>query len=140
MSIRFMKHGVKNVSFNLFHVLSHTGKAAEVWSWPLTSIYCPVQECVELYLHSPNSPSWRGDQLKKSTGSTLPFTFISRSDSSMLCVSRPFRITKRNCTAEVQHYPLKTYGGNTRTAPRINIAHTWRWVRKNKISLLRTGF
>jgi hypothetical protein len=24
-----------------------------------------VKECVELYLHSPNMPSWRGDQLKK---------------------------------------------------------------------------
>jgi len=34
-----------------------------------------VKECVELYLHSPNTPSWRGAQLKKSTGTTLPFTF-----------------------------------------------------------------
>jgi hypothetical protein len=24
-----------------------------------------VKECVELYLHSPNTPSWRGAQLKK---------------------------------------------------------------------------
>jgi hypothetical protein len=24
-----------------------------------------VKECVELYLHSPNMPSWRGAQLKK---------------------------------------------------------------------------
>jgi hypothetical protein len=23
-----------------------------------------VKECVELYLHSPNTPSWRGAQLK----------------------------------------------------------------------------
>jgi hypothetical protein len=30
-----------------------------------------VKECVELYLHSPNTPSWRGAQLK-STGTTLP--------------------------------------------------------------------
>jgi hypothetical protein len=27
-----------------------------------------VKECVELYLHSPNTPSWRGDQLKKAQG------------------------------------------------------------------------
>jgi len=27
-------------------------KAAEAWSWRLTSIYCPVQEFVELHLHS----------------------------------------------------------------------------------------
>jgi hypothetical protein len=32
-----------------------------------------VKECVELYLHSPNTPSWHGAQL--STGTTLPFTF-----------------------------------------------------------------
>jgi len=27
---------------------------------------------VELYLHSLNAPSWRGAQLKKSTGTALP--------------------------------------------------------------------
>jgi hypothetical protein len=31
-----------------------------------------VKECVELYLHSSNTVSWRGAQLKKSTGTTLP--------------------------------------------------------------------
>jgi hypothetical protein len=34
-----------------------------------------VKECVELYFHSPNTPSWRGAQLKNSTGTILPFTF-----------------------------------------------------------------
>jgi hypothetical protein len=33
-----------------------------------------IKEWVELYLHSPNTPPWRGAQLK-STGTTLPFTF-----------------------------------------------------------------
>jgi hypothetical protein len=34
-----------------------------------------VKECVELYIHSPNTPSWRGVQLKN-TGITLfYFTF-----------------------------------------------------------------
>jgi len=32
-----------------------------------------VKECVELYLHSPNMPPWRGAQLK-STGTTLPLS------------------------------------------------------------------
>jgi len=41
------------------------GKEAGVWSWPLTSIYCRGQECVELYPHSFNTPSWCGAQLKK---------------------------------------------------------------------------
>jgi len=30
-------------------------------------------------IHSPSMHSWRGAQLKKSTGTTLPFTFISYS-------------------------------------------------------------
>jgi hypothetical protein len=30
-----------------------------------------VKECVELYLHSPSMSSWRGAELKKSTGTTL---------------------------------------------------------------------
>jgi hypothetical protein len=36
------------------------GKAAGAWSWPLTSIKCRGQECLELCLHSPNTSSWRG--------------------------------------------------------------------------------
>jgi hypothetical protein len=35
-----------------------------------------VKEWVELYLHSPNTPSWRGAQLGGSTGTTLPLPFI----------------------------------------------------------------
>jgi hypothetical protein len=35
-----------------------------------------VKECVELYLHCRNTPSWRGAQL--STGATLPFTFTTQ--------------------------------------------------------------
>jgi hypothetical protein len=31
-----------------------------------------VKECVDLYFHSHSTPSWRGSQLKKSTGTTLP--------------------------------------------------------------------
>jgi hypothetical protein len=40
-----------------------------------------VKECTELYLHSPNVPSWHGAQTKnkKSTG-TLPFTFTFNRD------------------------------------------------------------
>jgi hypothetical protein len=34
-----------------------------------------VKECVELYLHFPNTPSCRCAQFKKSTGTTLPFAF-----------------------------------------------------------------
>jgi hypothetical protein len=41
------------------------GKAAGAWSWPLTSIQCRGQQCVELYLHSPITPSRHGAQLKR---------------------------------------------------------------------------
>jgi hypothetical protein len=40
------------------------GNAAGTWRRPITSISCRGQECVELYLHSPNTPPWRGAQLK----------------------------------------------------------------------------
>jgi len=33
-----------------------------------------AKECVDLYLCFPNTPSWRGAQLKRSTGTTLYFT------------------------------------------------------------------
>jgi len=38
------------------------GKAAGVWSWPSTA---EVKNVQALYLHSPNTPSCRGVQLKK---------------------------------------------------------------------------
>jgi hypothetical protein len=34
-----------------------------------------VKERVELYLHSPNTSSWRG--ARGSTGTTVPFTFTN---------------------------------------------------------------
>jgi hypothetical protein len=39
-------------------------KATGTWSWPLNSTLCRGKDCVALYLHSPNTPSWRGAQLK----------------------------------------------------------------------------
>jgi hypothetical protein len=44
------------------------GKAAGAWSWPLTPSSAEVKEWVELYLHSPNTPSWRGAQLGGAQG------------------------------------------------------------------------
>jgi len=39
-------------------------KVAGAWSWPLTSNLVPSQRMSGLTLHSPNTPSWRGAQLK----------------------------------------------------------------------------
>jgi len=52
-----------------------SGKAVGAWSWPLTSIYSRGQECVELYLHSHNTPSWRSSQLKRKLRDNFTFTF-----------------------------------------------------------------
>jgi hypothetical protein len=35
-----------------------------------------VKECAELYLHSPNKPSWRGAQLKHRDNFIINFTFL----------------------------------------------------------------
>jgi hypothetical protein len=53
-------------------------KAAGTWSWPLTPSSAEVKECVELYLHSPNTPSWRGAQLKHRGNFTLVYTLLLR--------------------------------------------------------------
>jgi hypothetical protein len=45
------------------------GKVAGEWSWRLTSSSAEVKGCVELYLHSPTTSSWRCAYL--STGTTL---------------------------------------------------------------------
>jgi hypothetical protein len=46
-------------------------KAAEAWSWPLTS---GVKECMELYLHSLSMLSRRGAQFKKNHRDNYIFT------------------------------------------------------------------
>jgi hypothetical protein len=51
------------------------GKAAGSSSWPFTTILCRGKESVELYLHSPNTPSWCGAQLRKARGQ-LCFTLL----------------------------------------------------------------
>jgi len=35
-----------------------------------------VKECMELYLHSPDTPSWHGAQLKKKHRDNFTFIFI----------------------------------------------------------------
>jgi len=39
-------------------------KAADAWSWPLTSIYCAGQRMSGVISPLPHTPSWLGDQLK----------------------------------------------------------------------------
>jgi len=38
----------------------------------------PIKELVELYLHSPNTPSWRGAQLKNAEAQILRPNMILR--------------------------------------------------------------
>jgi hypothetical protein len=64
-------------------------KAAGAWSWPLTSICCRVQECMELYLHSSNTPSWRGAHLKHGDNLMSTFYIFSFSIESRLRAGQP---------------------------------------------------
>jgi len=43
-----------------------------------------VKECVELYLHSPNTPPWRGAELKKGTGTTLPLLYVVHKETKQI--------------------------------------------------------
>jgi len=45
--------GPPSLLSNGYQRLFPGNKAAGAWSWPLTSSYCRGQECVELYLPSP---------------------------------------------------------------------------------------
>jgi hypothetical protein len=47
-----------------------------------------VKECVELYLHFPNTPSWCGAQFKKSTGTTFPLPYRTYIQSFSCRVNR----------------------------------------------------
>jgi hypothetical protein len=64
--------------------LSLGGKAAGAWSWPLK---CRGQRMSGAILPLPSAPSWRGAQLKESTGTTLPLPFT-------FYLYKPFRVTK----------------------------------------------
>jgi hypothetical protein len=46
-----------------------------------------VKECVELYNHSPNKPSWRGAQLKAAQGQ-LNLYLLPLPRSCMLCLTK----------------------------------------------------
>jgi len=50
--------GVHSASYPMGTGDSFPGsKAAELWSWQHTSIWCRGHECVQLYIHSPNMSS-----------------------------------------------------------------------------------
>jgi hypothetical protein len=50
-----------------------------------------IKECVELYLHSPHMPSWRGAQLKETQGQLYFYTWPSYYESYL-----------KSCTARLQ--------------------------------------
>jgi hypothetical protein len=51
------------------------GKAAGAWSYHSSTTSAEVKEWVELYLHSPNTSSWRGAQLEHRDNFTFSFVF-----------------------------------------------------------------
>jgi hypothetical protein len=48
------------------------------------ALKCRGQECVELYLHSPNMPSWRVAQFLKKYRNKFTFTFTNMKSRSIL--------------------------------------------------------
>jgi hypothetical protein len=43
-----------------------------------------VEECVELYLHSPNTPSWRGAELAGAQGQLIKYTDALQAEFAQL--------------------------------------------------------
>jgi hypothetical protein len=71
-----------------------------------------VKECVDLYLHSPNTPSWRGAQLKTGQGQLYLYLYLYKWQPLMMmmmmmmnyCVEDKTRFisTLREC---IQKFP-----------------------------------
>jgi len=76
--------GPPSLLSNGYQGLFPWSKAAGAWSWPLSSVQCRVQECMELYFHSPNTPSWRGAQLKEKHRNIFTFTLYSCMNTYLL--------------------------------------------------------
>jgi hypothetical protein len=78
-----------------------------------------VNECVELYLHFPNTPSLRGAQLNKSTGTTLPLPFIigESLDGIDLPCQRIIYINTKVVYSFIGHYLQRRFS--------INIYHSF---------------
>jgi len=99
---------------------------AGLWSWPLTSIQCRGQECVELYFHSPNSPPWHIDysfvdcETMWRLNELLYFSFMAMpNESSELCtwnlvwkkiITIPTNFSSKFCTSRQLQtwWPRKT--------------------------------
>jgi hypothetical protein len=90
------------------------GKAAGEWSWPLTSIQRRGQECVGLYLRSPNTPS----------GKTSPLPYLK--------VSRAKRCSNTSVTYCTVHNFTRHYVGTDTTCSDV-ASFVWHfdtvWIR-----------
>jgi hypothetical protein len=58
---------------------------------------------VELYLHSPNTPPWRGAQFKKGTGTTLPLSLLDQSCPQMWSVVQGVNVNVVNVITYMLH-------------------------------------
>jgi hypothetical protein len=78
----YQKQYIGTIIFNIIIVTITTTTLSQVY-FPLVLLNmnsppssAEVKECVELYLHSPNTPSWRGAQLKISHRDNFTFTLF----------------------------------------------------------------
>jgi hypothetical protein len=71
-----MRHGTKDFGLNdskhFLNLICSSGREAD-HSPPSSA---EVKEWVELYLHSPNTPSWRGAQLGRAQGQLYLYLYL----------------------------------------------------------------
>jgi hypothetical protein len=94
------------------------GKAAGAWSWPLTFIYRRGQR-LSRAIHSPNTPSWRGAQLKRRNAE------VNRFRPNMLLPNDPESLTRDGFSNEC--YVLSRRSRVLFTSERKCGGYCWCW-------------
>jgi hypothetical protein len=84
-----------------------------------------VKECVELYLHTPNTSSWRGAQL--STGTTLPLPHSERAIKK-----QPWRSPEYKTRSVLYGIEMKHVAMSYKICCYPYIHHTWRSIHNHR--------
>jgi hypothetical protein len=121
-----------------------------------------VKECVEIYLHSPNTPSWRGARLKKAQGQLYLYLYLRLKEISefllifiydkvsLMCLKQKFIAGRKfefktSCGPKRQHenrfkvlHDLRSLSNLVTTETslkrnRKNVIHMRRWSKQERI-------
>jgi hypothetical protein len=85
-----------------------------------------VKEWVELYLHSPDTPSWRGAQLKHRDNFTFTFTFTFTFCPRIYLDG--LRKTTKNCS-RVSWLPNRYSKLGAPIRSRVQVTEPWNWLK-----------